>query len=76
VLNPSVEHVANLLDDMLARDLIRLHPIKKAFVLKDLLRLIAASIGSRTSFNKLGKVLGLSVDTVKEYISYLEPASR
>ena len=74
VLNPSVEYMANLLDDILARDLIRLHPIKKAFVLKDLLRLIAASVGSRTSFNKLGKVLGLSVDTVKEYISYLESA--
>jgi len=74
VLNPSVEYMANLLDDILARDLIRLHPIKKAFVLKDLLRLIAASVGSRTSFNKLGKVLGLSVDTVKEYISYLKSA--
>jgi len=74
VLNPSVEYMGNLLDDILARDLIRLYPIKKAFVLKDLLRLIAASVGSRTSFNKLGKVLGLSVDTVKEYLGYLESA--
>jgi len=74
VLNPSVEYMSNLLDDILARDLIRLYPIKKAFVLKDLLRLIAASVGSRTSFNKLGKVLGLSVDTVKEYLNYLELA--
>ena len=74
VLNPSVEYMSNLLDDILARDLIRIHPIKKGFVLKDLLRLIAASVGSRTSFNKLSKVLGLSVDTVKEYITYLESA--
>ncbi len=74
VLNPSEEYMSNLLEDILARDLIRLYPIKKAFILKDLLRLIAASVGSRTSFNKLGRVLGLSVDTVKEYISYLESA--
>ena len=31
-------------------------------------------MGSRTSFNKIGKVLGLSVDTVKEYVNYLEAA--
>ena len=74
VLNPSMEYMGNLLEDILSRDLIRLYPIKKAFALKDLLKLIAASVGSRTSFNKLGKVLGLSVDTVKEYIGYLESA--
>jgi len=74
VLNPSSEYMSNLLEDILARDLIRLYPLKKPFILKDLLRLIASSVGSRISFNKLGKVLGLSVDTVKEYINYLESA--
>lgn len=74
VLNPSVEYLSNLVEDILSRDLIRMYPIKKAFALKDLLRLIASSVGSRTSFNKLGKVLGLSVDTVKEYVNYLEAA--
>lgn len=74
VLGPSVEYMANLLDDILARDLARLYPIKKPFALKDLMRLVAASIGSRTSFNKLANVLGLSVDTVKEYVGYLEAA--
>lgn len=74
VLNPSQEYMANLLEDVLARDLARLHPIRKPYILKDLLRLIGASTGSRTSFNKLSKILGLSVDTVKEYIGYLEMA--
>ena len=74
VLNPSQEYMANLLEDILARDLARLHPIKKSYILKDLLRLIGASTGSRTSFNKLSKVLGVSVDTVKEYVGYLETA--
>ena len=60
--------------DILARDLIRLFPINKPYVLKDLLRLISSATGSRTSFNKIAKVLGLSLDTVKEYIGYLETA--
>lgn len=74
VLNPSIEYLSNLVEGILSRDLIRIYPIKKAFALKDLLRLIASSVGSRTSFNRIGKVLGLSVDTVKEYVNYLEAA--
>jgi predicted AAA+ superfamily ATPase len=74
VLNPSQEYMTNLLEDILARDLARIHPIKKAHILKDLLRLVGASTGSRTSFNKLSKILGLSVDTIKEYLIYLEMA--
>jgi predicted AAA+ superfamily ATPase len=42
--------------------------------MKDVMRLLAASVGSRTSFNKLANVLSISVDTVKEYIGYLETA--
>ncbi|MBN1106539.1 MAG: hypothetical protein JXL84_24260 [Deltaproteobacteria bacterium] len=56
------------------RDLIRLRPIRKNLALKDLLRVIASSVGSRTSYNRLGKALGLSVDSVKEYVGYLESA--
>ena len=74
VLSPSDEYLANLLDDILARDLLRLFPIRKPAALRDLVRLIAASVGSRTSFNRLSKLLGLSLDTAKEYIGYLESA--
>lgn len=74
VLRPSHEYMANLLEDILARDISLLYSIRKAYVLKDLLRLIAASAGSRTSSNKLSKVLGLSVDTIKEYVDYLQAA--
>jgi len=72
VLLPSEEYLQNLLDDTIARDVIRLFPIKKPGVLKDLLLLLASSVGSRTSFNRLSNVLDISVDTVKEYISYFE----
>lgn len=74
VLMPSEEYLHNLVEDIIARDLIRLFSIKKPNLLKDLLRLLAASVGSRTSFNKLAHLLGISVDTVKEYIGYFESA--
>lgn len=74
VLSPSLEYLFNLLEDVIARDLIRLFQIRRADILRDLFRLAAASVGSRTSFSKLARVLGLSVDTVREYIGYFESA--
>lgn len=74
VLGAPVEYLANLLEDIIARDLIRLHQIRRADVLRDLFRLIAASVGSKTSFSKLKRILDISVDTVKEYVGYFESA--
>lgn len=74
VLSSSQEYLFNLLEDIIARDLIRLFQIRRADLLRDLFRLLAASVGSRMSFSKLARVLGLSVDTVKEYIGYFESA--
>ena len=53
VINPSLEYLSNLLEDILARDLIRLYSIKKPYVLKDLLRLVGASIGNIKLFEKI-----------------------
>jgi hypothetical protein len=73
-LRPSTEYLGNLIDDILSRDIMRLFPVRKPFLLKELLRLLAAFVGSRTSFNKLGRVLNLSLDTVKDYVAHLESA--
>ncbi|MBU0567908.1 ATP-binding protein [bacterium] len=74
VLEADEQYLSNLLDDIIARDLVRLFQIRKPNLLKDLLRLLAASVGSRTSFNKLSNILHVAVDTVKEYIGYFESA--
>ena len=73
-LRPSAEYMINLLEDILSRDLTRRFSVKKPYILKDLLRLVGAATGSRTSYNKLSKVLGVSVDTVKDYLGFLELA--
>ncbi|MFH1836164.1 MAG: ATP-binding protein [Methanobacteriota archaeon] len=74
VLEPSSDYLQNLLEDILARDLIRLYSLKKPWLLKELLQLIAASLGSRISYNKMANTLETTVDTVKEYAGYLEAA--
>lgn len=74
VLNPSTDYLKALLDDVFLRDLVRLHPIDYLTAVEDLFKLLAASVGTRVSFNKLANTLGISVDTVKKYIGYLENA--
>lgn len=72
VLNPSSEYLSSLLEDIFARDLGRMYPIRNPGVVRDLYKLLAAGVGGRTSLNKLANVLGISVDTVKDYIDYFE----
>ena len=72
VLHPSPEYLKNLLSDILARDILRTFPVRKPAPLKDIVLLLASSVGSRTSFNKFARVLDISVDTVRDYIYYLE----
>ena len=74
VLNPSQEYLKNLLDDIIARDIMRIYSVKRAGVLKDLMMLLAGSVGSRISFNKLSKTLEVSLETVRDYIGHLESA--
>lgn len=74
VLQPSELYLAHLLDDVVARDLVRLRHIRRPEVIHDMLRLLAAGVGTRTSYNRLSKSLGVSVDTVKEYLSHLGSA--
>lgn len=74
VLNPSTDYLNALLDDIFLRDLVRLHPIKNLTMVKDLFVLLASSVGTRISFNKLANTLEISVDAVKKYIEYLESA--
>ncbi len=72
VLAPSNEYLSALVEDIFARDLGRIYPIRNPEVVRDLYKLLMAGVGSRTSFNRLAGILGISVDTVKDYVSYFE----
>lgn len=72
VLSPSQDYLSSLLEDIFLRDILRNYPVKNLGLMKDLFKLLASSLGSRVSFHKLAKVLGASLDTVKDYVDYLE----
>lgn len=74
VLEPSDTYLAQLLDDVVARDMVRLWRVRRPELIHDLLRLLAASVGTRISYNRLSRLLGLAVHTVKDYVSYLSHA--
>jgi len=74
VLNRDELYLSNLIDYVIARDIAGLFRVQKTSVLKDLFRLISSSVGSRISFNRLSKILGVSLDTIKEYLSCFEAA--
>jgi len=74
VLNPSMDYLANLLEDIIARDLVRVFRVRRANLLKDIFRILAASVGLHVSFNKVANTVGAAVDTVKEYMGYFESA--
>jgi predicted AAA+ superfamily ATPase len=74
VLQPTDSYLAQLLQDIIARDLMRRGHIRRPEVAVDLMRLLAAGTGTRTSHSRLSRLLGVAVDTVKDYLSYLAEA--
>ncbi len=74
VLHPSDTYLPQLLQDVVARDLVRLGRLRRPELAADLLRLLAAGVGTRTSYQRLARALGVALETVKEYASQLAQA--
>ena len=72
VLHENIDYLSDLIESVVYKDIVQLYSIKYPKVVENLLLLMAGRIGQKTSFNKLKNILNLSLDTVKEYIYYLE----
>jgi len=48
------------------------HGIKNPEIIKEILLSLARRIGQKTSFNMLSKIFGLKVDTIKNYVNFLQ----
>lgn len=72
VLNQDVEQLTELLNSIIYKDVMAHYNIKNEKEIKELLRLLCQRIGKPTSYNKLGKILNLSGDTIKKYLTYFE----
>ena len=61
-------------DDILNKDLIRRHRIRKAEGLKALAKYYLTNISTLVTFNSLERQLGISMDTIEKFSGYLESA--
>ncbi len=66
------ELLVNYFDTIVEKDIISKYGINNSKQLRELLKYLLSNPGVRVSFNKLAKQLGLSVNTVKSYLSLAE----
>ena len=74
VLTEDEEYLTELVESILYKDIISQYNITNERVIKELFVLLCERVGKPLSFNKLSNILGVSVDSVKRYISYFEKA--
>lgn len=72
VLNPSREYLMNLVDNIIQKDITAFYGLKNHQVLRDYFTLLMERGGKQLSINKIGKILNISPDTSKRYLSYFE----
>lgn len=65
------EILTNYFDDVISRDIIERYAIRKPDKLKSLARYYLTSISSPISFNRVKKFLGISLDSVERFSTYL-----
>ncbi len=68
------KRLAEYFNSILLRDIIQSRNIRESAKLIELSIFSVTNISSLFSYNKISKSIGLKVDTVKEYLSYLEEA--
>ena len=72
VLNPNREYLMNLVDDIIQKDITAFHGLKNHQILRDYFLLLMERSGKQLSINKIAKILSISPDTSKRYLSYFE----
>ena len=74
VLNPNREYLMNLLEGIIQKDITAFHGLKNHQLMRDYFTLLMERSGKQLSVNKIGKILSISPDTSKRYLSYFESA--
>jgi len=72
VISPNREYLMNLVEDVIQKDITAFHGIKNPQLVRDYYTLLMERSGKQLSINKIGKILNISPDTSKRYLSYFE----
>jgi len=72
VLTGDIVYLSELVDSILYKDIIAFHNIKDSAIVKDFFRLLMERAGKMLTLNKMAKILGISLDTVRRYMEYFK----
>lgn len=72
VLTKDPEYIINLTKNIIYKDIIAKYNLRDNQAIEDLFRLLCERVGKPMSYNKLGKILDISKDSVKNYINYFK----
>lgn len=74
VLTEDREYLNELVQNVIYKDIIAYYKITNEKAVKELFVLLCERVGKVMSYNKIAKLLHLSVDTVRRYVNYFEKA--
>lgn len=66
------EYLMDIVESYLLKDILAVDGIKNSAKIHDLLRLVAYQMGDELSYEKVGKQLGISKNTVERYLDLLQ----
>jgi len=72
VLTGDIVYLSELVNSILYKDIIAFHNIKDSAIVKDFFRLLMERAGKMLTLNKMAKILGISLDTVRRYMEYFK----
>ena len=69
------EYITTLIDSIIYKDVAGRHSVSNIGLLRDMIVLLSQGIGGKMSTRKIGRILGISHETVREYINYFVEAN-
>jgi uncharacterized protein len=69
VLTGDIVYLTELIDSILHKDIIAFHGLKDVTLVRDFFRLLMERAGKQFTANRVANILGISVDTVRRYMS-------
>ncbi len=72
VLTGDTEYLNQLLQTIIYKDIVVPNKITDEQVIRDLTKLLCERVGKSISYNKIAKILGISLDSVRRYVTYME----
>lgn len=72
ILSGDPQYVEDVVEDIIYKDIAIRYNIKDPILMKDLFYLLCNRVGKKVTASKLGRLLKLSHDTIRNYISYFQ----